>query len=317
MFVPGVWSIRVCEHCVIAWLDPQPIPEDMGLAYGGPYYTHLREWAPVSLGRNSLVRALRGAVLSARYGYVALRPQIPFANAVGHLMSVFPAVRKRATLGWQREIPPYTPNGRLLEIGCGDGMYLAAMRELGWEVHGIEPDPAAARRAASNAGATIWPGGIETASVPSGAYDAVVALQSIEHVYDPRLFVERAASFLRPGGFLYIATPNFDSLARRRFHEDWLALDVPRHLHLLTPESLRVISETSGLLRLACVRTLSRRAVREREHVYTVRGTGSFHGDFRPSFAQRISIDIFGIVEKVGNLSLQWGEEIELIAYRR
>jgi 2-polyprenyl-3-methyl-5-hydroxy-6-metoxy-1,4-benzoquinol methylase len=317
LFVPGSWSFRICKDCDFAWLDPHPIPEDVALAYGGLYYTHGRRLDPISLGRNRLMRALRGAVLSARYGYASLCPKIPFANALGWILSVIPAAHRRATLGRLRAIPPYRPHGRLLEIGCGDGDYLLPMRELGWEIHGIEPDPQAAERAARGTGARIWPGGIETAQIPDQSFDAVVSLHAIEHVYDPRLFISRAAGFLRPGGFLYVVTPNFQGLTRRMFHQDWLALDAPRHLNLLTPMSVRAICESCGLLRVRRIRTLTRRARREREHVYAVRGSGDFNAEFRPSPAQDFAVRWFSLLEKLGNPFFRWGEEIELIALRR
>jgi 2-polyprenyl-3-methyl-5-hydroxy-6-metoxy-1,4-benzoquinol methylase len=316
LFVPGDWSIRLCQRCRLAWIDPQPIPEDVALTYGSTYYTHVRQLQPISLGRTPLTKALRGAVLAARYGYSPLSPKLPLAGYLGYLLSLLPLAHRRATLGWFRAVPPYQPNGRLLEIGCGDGNYLSPMRELGWEIHGIEPDPIAAEKVTRTVGAKIWPGNLETAQVPDGHFDAVVALHSIEHVYDPVIFLERAAGFLRRGGFLYIVTPNFDSLTRKTCHRDWLALDVPRHLNLMTPKSLRSICESNSRLRLQSLRTLSRRARREREHVYAVQRTGNFHGEFRPVFAQSAFLTLFSLLERIGNPFFGWGEEIELVASR-
>jgi 2-polyprenyl-3-methyl-5-hydroxy-6-metoxy-1,4-benzoquinol methylase len=316
LFVPGSWSFRVCKDCDFAWLDPHPIPEDVALAYAGEYYTHNQNLNPISLGRNPLMRALRGAVLSARYGYTPLRPNIPFAGLLGWLLSRIPLAHRRATLGRLRAIPPYRPHGRILEIGCGHGDHLLLMRELGWECHGIEPDPVAAERAARMTGAKIWRGTIETAETPPQSFDAVFSLHSIEHVYDPRLFISRAVGFLRPGGFLYLITPNFRALARRIFHEDWFAFEPPRHLNLLTPTSVRSICGASGCLRVRSIRTLARRARREREQVYAVRRTGDFNAELRLSPAQRLAVGWFSLLEKMGNSFFEWGEEIELIAER-
>jgi 2-polyprenyl-3-methyl-5-hydroxy-6-metoxy-1,4-benzoquinol methylase len=316
LFIPGKWSCRYCDDCDIAWLDPQPAPEDVALAYEGSYYTRGTSLPPVSLGRNPIVRALRGMVLSARYGYSPLRPQIPLADALGWAASLIPGVHKRATLGWLKAIPPYRPNGRVLEIGCGDGMFLLPLRELGWEIHAIEPDPAAAEKAARNAGARIWPGSVETAQVPESTFDAVVSMHAIEHVFDPRTFIERAANFLRPGGFLYITTPNFQSLARRTYGRDWHALDAPRHLNMLTPKSLESICRSTKMLRVQSIRTLTRRARREWEHVHAVRETGDFFGDSKPSLPQRVGRESFNLLEKAGSQFLKWGEEIELVAYK-
>ena len=316
LFVPGSWSFRVCQDCDFAWLDPHPIPEDVALAYMGEYYTHNQNLNPISLGRNPLMRALRGAVLSARYGYTPLRPNIPFAGLLGQLLSRIPVAHNRATFGRLRAIPPYRPHGRILEIGCGHGDHLLLMRKLGWESHGIEPDPVAAERAARMTGAKIWPGTIETAEIPPQSFDAVFSLHSIEHVYDPRLFISRAAGFLRPGGFLYVVTPNFRALARRIFHQDWFAFEPPRHLNLLTPTSLRSICQASGLLRVRRIGTLARSARRQREQTYAVRRTGDFNAELRLRAAERLGVRWFSLIEKMGNSSFQWGEEIELIAER-
>src|SRR5665213_115549 len=316
LFVPGKWSFRYCDACDIAWLDPQPVPEDVALAYEGRYYTRDTSLHPVSLGRNPGMRAVRGMVLSARYGYTPLRPQIPLADALGWAASLIPVVHKRATLGWLKAIPRYRANGRVLEIGCGDGMFLLPLRELGWEIHAIEPDPAAAEKAARNVGARIWPGTVETAQATENTFDAVVSMHAIEHVYDPRIFIERAANFLRPGGFLYVVTPNFHSLARRTYGQDWHALDPPRHLNLLTPKSLESICRSTKLLRVQSVRTLARRARREWEHAHAVRQAGNFYAEFKPGLSQRVGLESFNLLEKAGSPFLKWGEEIELIAYR-
>jgi hypothetical protein len=86
-------------------------------------------------------------------------------------------------------------------------------------------------------------------------------------------------------------------------------------LNLLTPRSLRSICGACGLLRVRHIRTLARSA--RREHVYAVRRTGGFQGEFQPSPAPRLVLASFSLLEKMGNPLFQWGEEIELIAERR
>lgn len=75
--------------------------------------------------------------------------------------------------------------GRLLDVGCGSGEFLAQMRELGWDVFGVEPDPQAARVAREQFGLTVWPGALAEASFPDGFFDAVTLNHVIEHVADP------------------------------------------------------------------------------------------------------------------------------------
>ena len=54
----------------------------------------------------------------------------------------------------------------------------------------------------------------------------------VEHLHDPAGVLRRIAAILRPGGTLWIATPNLHALGHRRYGPDWLALDPPRHLVL-------------------------------------------------------------------------------------
>lgn len=164
-------------------------------------------------------------------------------------------------------------------------------------------------------GAKVWVGTIEDVDVPEGMFNAVASRHVIEHAYHPTRFVQRAASFLKPGGFLYILTPNFNSLGRRSHHKDWHALDPPRHLNLLTPRSLRFVCESTGLLRVTSCRTLTR-FHDEMQYVYTLRETGHFKGEYHLNFPQQLSARAFNWLENAGNRFFKWGEEIEVIAQR-
>jgi hypothetical protein len=53
-------------------------------------------------------------------------------------------------------------------------------------------------------------------------------------------------SMLLPGGSLWLQTPNIDALGHRRFGSNWLGLDPPRHLSLLTPKTLCNLLEDCG-----------------------------------------------------------------------
>jgi Methyltransferase domain len=67
----------------------------------------------------------------------------------------------------------------------------------------------------------------------------------IEHLHDPAGDLRRIYGLLRPGGLMWIATPNLEALGLRRFGRDWLGLDPPRHLVLFTRASLeRLLRET-------------------------------------------------------------------------
>jgi SAM-dependent methyltransferase len=141
-------------------------------------------------------------------------------------------------------IPALRP-GRLLEIGCGSGSYLAEMRAQGWHVSGIEPSETAAARARAH-GLDVHAGCIDTAPEPTAPYDLVVAWMAIEHLHDPVGVLRAVARRTRAGGVLALSAPNAAALERRLFGSAWYALDVPRHLYHFTPRTLSLVLQRSG-----------------------------------------------------------------------
>jgi SAM-dependent methyltransferase len=235
---PGSWTLVRCRGCLSAYLDPRPTPETIELAYRS-YYTHgLTTLAP-PVGR--LRQGLAGDYRQARWGY----PQGP-AIPGGRLI---PRVAPSRGALVDREIRhlPATPGGRLLDVGCGSGAFLAQMAALGWRAEGIDPDPAAVA-GARDAGLTVTQGTLADLDPGehAGAFDAVTLSHVIEHLHDPAANLRRINLLLRPGGLLWIATPNLEALGLRRFGRDWLGLDPPRHLVLFTRASLERLLRGTG-----------------------------------------------------------------------
>ncbi len=311
----GEWEILRCTHCHGGWLNPAPIPEDLAQCYVGGYYTHEAP-PPPTLGSSAPLAFLRGSILSVEKGYHHLRPASALAPAAGRLGLLVPLFRRRASFNLDRLLVPFRQGGRLLEIGCGDGSYMALMRLLGWQVRGIEPDPAAAAQAIKASGCDVHIGTVEDAPFEPGSFDAIVSNHVIEHVYDPASFVSSAARLLGKGGLIAVRTPNFQSLGHRMFGPDWFSLDPPRHLCLFTPTSLRMLFGKSGLfsdVRISTRAAGSRLAIRR---YHAVRGTGSFFGAVESGIVNRFSEYAFRAAEACGNGVFHWGEEITALAVR-
>jgi SAM-dependent methyltransferase len=119
------------------------------------------------------------------------------------------------------------------------------MRSLGWEVSGVEPDPKSAAEAAA-AGLNVRVGLPDTQTLPEAHYDAVSLNHVIEHLHDPVGTLRICLKILKPGGRLFVATPNFAAAGHHLFGSDWFHLDPPRHLVLFTPESLRRAMKAAG-----------------------------------------------------------------------
>jgi SAM-dependent methyltransferase len=137
--------------------------------------------------------------------------------------------------------------GRLLDVGCGNGQFLVKMRKLGWEVTGIEPDRQAVKIAREQFDLNIHKGTLEEGKFPGDIFDAVTIVHVIEHVWDPTSTLQECHRILKPSSRLVIITPNIESLGHRLFRKAWRGLEVPRHLYLFSPRTLRVCAERAGL----------------------------------------------------------------------
>ncbi len=98
---------------------------------------------------------------------------------------------------------------RVLDVGCGIGTMLARLARLGAAVRAVDPDGAAVEFVAETLGiAGVELGTLESLREPDGSFDVVLLQDVLEHVVAPRAMLERAVVLLRPGGILYLFTPN-------------------------------------------------------------------------------------------------------------
>lgn len=134
---------------------------------------------------------------------------------------------------------------RLLELGCGNGDRLRALQQKGYRVEGQDVAPAAVS-AAAGPGITVHHGELHNLGLEAASFDVIAMNHVLEHVPDPRPFLREVRQLLAPGGFLVSVQPNGASRAHRRFGPDWVGLDPPRHLHVYSPASLRMVLRDAG-----------------------------------------------------------------------
>ena len=113
--------------------------------------------------------------------------------------------------------PPLRP-GTLLELGSASGSYLAAMKALGWNVTGVEPDRASAGRASAAIGAPVLCAGVEDVEFDPQSYDLICAWMTFEHLHDPVETFRRCHTWLKSGGWLAFSVPDCGSW---QFNVSW------------------------------------------------------------------------------------------------
>lgn len=240
---PGQWTIWRCDGCGAGYLNPRPTASAIARAYES-YYTHedASEWwlrDDLTAVRRLAVRLVHGR-MNSRLGYdrgPALR--------VGAVLLPLLVRRDRELLGHLRYLRA-RPDGRVLDVGCGDGAYLKLLRSLGWSTAiGVDPDPTAVQRARA-AGLDVRLGTLDDVELPAKSFDAITLNHSIEHVHDPVGLLRQCRRLLAPGGELIVYTPNLDSEGHRRYGRNWFHLDPPRHLVIFTPAALRATLEAAG-----------------------------------------------------------------------
>lgn len=143
-----------------------------------------------------------------------------------------------------RELRGVRP-GRLLDVGSGRGRFLAAAKAAGWSATGIEFEPGLAAMSRDRYGVDVVVGDAVTADV-DGPFDVVTMWHVLEHLPEPAASLERAFELLAPGGRLIVSVPNNDSWQARAGGDDWLHLDIPRHIYHFTPGSLSLLVERTG-----------------------------------------------------------------------
>lgn len=240
---PGQWDMRRCpdRDCGVLWLDPMPLPEDIGRAYQ-VYYTHTETKRRRSPYLQKVFDLVRSGYLAWQYGYPSNKNKM-VEGLLGQLIRLHPT--RRASLDFDVMYLPYKPGGRLLEIGCGSGKLLEFLKSLGWAVQGVDFDPNAVSNA-RNKGLEVLLGTLQSQHHSDSSFDAIVMNHVIEHVHDPQNLLRECHRILRDHGQLTIATPNAQSFGHRVFKSNWRGLEPPRHLHVFTSPALHLLAERAG-----------------------------------------------------------------------
>jgi SAM-dependent methyltransferase len=93
---------------------------------------------------------------------------------------------------------------------------------------------------------TVYESALPRTGLRDETYDAVTMSHVIEHLHDPVSALQEVRRILKPGGTLWIVTPNVESIGHRRFGVNWRGLEPPRHLVLFSGASLAEALDRAG-----------------------------------------------------------------------
>lgn len=152
-------------------------------------------------------------------------------------------------------------NGKLLEVGCADARLLKSIKDMGWEVSGIEPSLQAVNCAKEKYGIDVLNGSLQSEykKLKTASFDVIIMWGVIEHLGNPAEALRISRLLLKKGGLLVLYTPNADSIFHRlarlvyyftfgiiRFPMERLILAM--HLMYFTPHSLKGLMNKSSFL---------------------------------------------------------------------
>lgn len=233
--IPGEFPVAECDACGMWFQNPRPAADALVDLYPDDYRPHAASATGPAAMHPSRAKYLREAMQ-----YSALPPAASGATDWRAFAFWNPIHRWHAGIDL---LPRFVPCGRLLEVGCGSGARLRALRDLGWQhPEGIELVPAAVEEARAH-GLAVRCGPLEEIleTYDDESLDVIVSSMVLEHLPDPFGSVRRIAAKLKPGGQFLFSTVCRDGLDAKLYGKYWGGLDLPRHMAHFRRADLRAM----------------------------------------------------------------------------
>jgi 2-polyprenyl-3-methyl-5-hydroxy-6-metoxy-1,4-benzoquinol methylase len=195
-----------CGSCALVYQNPRPVFEDVRRRYAGQYFAYELENERVFFGLMKL--GLQDI------GFNELTRALP---------------RPRT----------------FLDIGCATGMLIESINGVGWDARGVDVCRESAEYGIAHRGVSIFVGTLEEARFPAESFSIIHFSHLIEHVPDPRGFLQEVRRILAPQGYAIITTPNVDGFQARLFGKGWRSA-IADHLTLFSKRTLGKLVTASG-----------------------------------------------------------------------
>ncbi len=205
--VKGEFCLVQCEGCSVIYLNPRPVLSSIGHLYPNRY-------SPYESGDRK--RPWRTLFQKKRM------------NSIDRIRRL------------KRE-------DRLLDVGCGAGLFLAVVRDhRSVQTMGVELNGGVASRCRMQQGLDVRAGTLLEQHFPGAAFDVVTMFHYFEHEGEPLPLLSETRRILQPDGLLVIEVPNAGGALAKLFKGYWFGMDVPRHLVNYAPETLAATLRSGG-----------------------------------------------------------------------
>jgi SAM-dependent methyltransferase len=206
------FELVACSACTCLYVGQDPATIDFDALYGKDYYT----------GGHDTV----------------------FEDYVGQQAARRAAARRK--LFALRHFGGIPKRGRLLDVGCAAGFFLAEARAH-YEVQGVELSSWSSAWAREQLGLPVFTGTLQQAALPAAHFDVVTLWDVIEHVPDPVPLLAEAARVMKPGGRLVLTTGDWGSRYAQAQGERWHLMTPPWHLSFFSRATLAEAARRAGL----------------------------------------------------------------------
>lgn len=226
------WHVYRCSSCGLGFLDPLPSEPEIASLYMQDYFADQYD--------------------------KGVEPDTPdFAKRLrleGHRIRFFKGLKRE---------------GSVLDVGCGNGYFLAACRERGYQATGLDLSEWAVNYVRETLGIACLSGPLDSVDLAGQVFDVITLWHVLEHTRDPRKTIITVGSWLQKNGILVLEVPNYEGTDAQRLREDWVGWQIPYHFYHFTPETLIRLLDVCGF-RVIKKKTYHSEVVKQRLQTFPV-----------------------------------------------
>jgi 2-polyprenyl-3-methyl-5-hydroxy-6-metoxy-1,4-benzoquinol methylase len=251
----GEFNVVECESCGLIYTNPRPTKDTIGYFYPddyAPYNTFDIETTKIYQQKDKFFQKLKNEIkyqIFKRYfGYRTLKPntRIPYFDELPYwLKSIFLNISRIYFNKVYYRVPLWHEDGKALDVGCGNGAILVLLKNLGWDVSGIDVNVQVTEDV-KKAKIPIFSGQLDEMRFEDKSFHLITMWNVVEHLPNPLQSVRDVYRLLADDGTFIVEIPNCNSLARTIFRSNWCAWELPRHLYHFSPKTITRLLKKAG-----------------------------------------------------------------------